>query len=282
MIEVRRQFRRWGLPSVTVPSPFRRAQEARRRRNGTDTVVASLGARLPGGRFAVWTTAWLNGRTSYDEALEAVAGDRVHSVSGLPYPRAGSAGVGADRAAGLGERRPAGAARARRRPWAAAGARPRAAGAGGRQAAVGDRLALPEAGTGGRRLDGVRSGRRRCRSPPVEGTLRAVSGALDLAVGDAARTLARLDVARWNPEVPSLLAGLATPAAAPELPGDHDPLAVSVLGRAAAGAGARPRDGRRARRRGQPRPGGRPRLRPAAVGRRRPRGRDRRLQHRPR
>jgi len=102
------------------------------------------------------------------------------------------------------------------------------------QAAVGERLALVPEPLGpdvvqwtAFLLDGV---------PPVpplpEGNLRAVSGALDLAVGDTARALAGLDVARWNPEVPALLAGLARTTAAPGLPGDHDPLALSVLGRA--------------------------------------------------
>jgi hypothetical protein len=67
--------------------------------------------------------------------------------------------------------------------------------------------------------------------PPVEGSLRQVSGALDLAVGDAARTLVALDLARWNPEVPALLAGLGS-ARAPGLPPDTDPLALSVLARA--------------------------------------------------
>src|SRR3954447_13755435 len=75
-------------------------------------------------------------------------------------------------------------------------------------------------------------------APAVEGPLRALSGSLDLAVGDAARALAGLDVARWNPEVPALLAGLGRTAPAPALPDDHDPLAISVLGRAQ-GAGAR-------------------------------------------
>jgi hypothetical protein len=59
-----------------------------------------------------------------------------------------------------------------------------------------------------------------------------VSGALDLAVTDAARTLVSLDLARWHPEVPALLAGLAKPLSAPGLPPDTDPLALSVLGRA--------------------------------------------------
>jgi hypothetical protein len=68
--------------------------------------------------------------------------------------------------------------------------------------------------------------------PPVEGTLRAASGELDLAVGDAARTLAGLDLARWHPEVPALLAGLAKAPTAPGMPADTDALALSVLARA--------------------------------------------------
>ena len=191
---------------------------------------------FPAGRFAVWTTAWLNGRTSYDEALDALLGERVHTVVGLPGADTpvplGRALTGLR---GVGERRfrlvlpvPGDVRGLPRVP----GLAPLALEAG--QAAVGGRLALvPEAvGTGAVAwtafpLDGAEPA-----PPPVEGTLRAVSGALDLAVGHAARTLAGLDVARWNPEVPTLLAGLATPAADPDLPGDHDPLAVSVLGRA--------------------------------------------------
>jgi hypothetical protein len=191
---------------------------------------------FPGGRFAVWTTAWLNGRTSYDEALDAVAGDRVHSVNGLPGTHEPvPLGWALTALRGLGERRfrlvlpvPGDVRGLPRVP----GLAPLALEAG--QAAVGDELALvPEAvGTEAVAWTAFALDAADAAPPPVEGTLRAVSGALDLAVGDAARTLARLDVARWNPEVPSLLAGLATPAAAPELPGDHDPLAVSVLGRA--------------------------------------------------
>ena len=48
----------------------------------------------------------------------------------------------------------------------------------------------------------------------------------------AARTLAGLDLARWHPEVPALLAGLAEPAAVPALPADAEPVAVSVIARA--------------------------------------------------
>jgi len=102
------------------------------------------------------------------------------------------------------------------------------------QAAVGERLALVPEAIGPEAvawtaflLDGAPP-----VPPPVEGSLRSVSGALDLAVGDAARTLVDLDLARWNPEVPTLLAGLAKATRAPGLPPDHDPVALSVLGRA--------------------------------------------------
>ena len=59
-----------------------------------------------------------------------------------------------------------------------------------------------------------------------------MSGELDLAVGDAARTLVELDLARWHPEVPTLLAGLAKAAHVPGMPPGSDPLALSLLSRA--------------------------------------------------
>jgi hypothetical protein len=191
---------------------------------------------FPAGRFAVWATAWLNGRTSYDEALDALLGDTAHRVAGLPdTDEAVPLGWALTALRSLGERRfrlvlpVAGDVRGLPR---VPGLAPLALESG--QAAVGERLALVPEPLGpdvvqwtAFLLDGV---------PPVpplpEGNLRAVSGALDLAVGDTARALAGLDVARWNPEVPALLAGLARTTAAPGLPGDHDPLALSVLGRA--------------------------------------------------
>ena len=39
---------------------------------------------FPAGRFAVWSTAWLTGRSPYDDALDALLGDTAHRVSGLP------------------------------------------------------------------------------------------------------------------------------------------------------------------------------------------------------
>jgi hypothetical protein len=39
--------------------------------------------RLDAGRLAAWSSAWLAGVVSYDDALEAVTRDRLHQVSGL-------------------------------------------------------------------------------------------------------------------------------------------------------------------------------------------------------
>lgn len=186
--------------------------------------------------MAVWATAWLTGRTSYDEALDALLGETSHVVVGLPGAPEGvplSAALTALR--GLGEQRfrlvlpvPGDVRGLPQVP----GLAPLALESG--QAAVGERLVLVPEDLGSDvvrwtafALDGAPPA-----APPVEGNLRAVSGALDLAVGDAARALVRLDVARWNPEVPTLLAGLARPAPAPPLPDDHEALAVSILGRA--------------------------------------------------
>ena len=190
---------------------------------------------LPAGRFAVWATAWLSGRTSYDAALDALTGDRAHRVTGLPGTSdAVPLGWALTALRGLGERRlrlvlpvPGDVRGLPRAPGLAA----LALEAG--QAAVGDAVALVPEDLGPEvtawtavDLTGLPPA-----PPPVEGSLRQVSGALDLAVGDAARTLAALDLARWNPEVPALLAGLGT-ARAPGLPPDTDPLALSVLARA--------------------------------------------------
>ncbi|CAA9226176.1 MAG: FIG01126937: hypothetical protein [uncultured Blastococcus sp.] len=191
---------------------------------------------FPAGRFAVWVTAWLAGRASYDDALDGILGQSAHRVAGLPgTDEAVSLGRALTELRRLGERRfrlvlpVAGDVRGLPR---APGLAPLALESG--QAAVGEHLVLVPAALGpevvqwtASQLDGVPP-----LPPPPEGNLRAVSGALDLAVGDTARALAGLDLARWNPEVPALLTGLARTTTAPGLPADHDPLALSVLGRA--------------------------------------------------
>ena len=191
---------------------------------------------FPAGRFAVWATAWLTGRASYDDALDALTGDTAHRVAGLPgTDDAVPLGWALTALRGLGEQRfrlvlpvPGDVRGLPAVPGLAALALESG------QAAVGERLALVPESLGPEAiqwtafaLDGVPP-----TAPPVEDSLRRLAGSLDLAVGDAARTLADLDVARWNPEVPALLAGLGKAAPAPALPDDHDPLAVAVLGRA--------------------------------------------------
>ncbi|RBY83098.1 hypothetical protein [Blastococcus sp. TF02A-30] len=188
------------------------------------------------GRFATWATAWLSGRASYDDALDAITADAAHRVTGLPGT-GGAVPLGEALSAlrGLGEGRlrlvlPA-PGDVRGLP-AVPGLAPVALEAG--QAAVGTRVVLVPEAIGSDvlqwtafPLDGVAP-----PPPPVEGTLRAASGALDLAMVDAARTLAELDLARWHPEVPALLADLGKPVRGAALPDDTDPLALSLLARA--------------------------------------------------
>ncbi|NEK58720.1 hypothetical protein GCU56_12660 [Geodermatophilus sabuli] len=191
---------------------------------------------FPAGRFAVWATSWLTGRTSYDAALDALLDDTAHRVSGLPgSTEAVPLGWALTALRGLGERRV-------RLVLPVAGdvrGLPRVPGlvelgleTG--QVAVGTRLALVPETTGPEVVQWTAFDLAAAAPvpPPIEGTLRAVSGALDLAVADAARTLAHLDLARWHPEVPALLAGLATGTHVPGMPPGTDPLALSVLSRA--------------------------------------------------
>jgi hypothetical protein len=191
---------------------------------------------FPAGRFAVWATAWLTGRVSYDEALDALLGDCAHRVVGLPgAPGAVPLGWALTALRGLGERRfrlvlpvPGDVRGLPRAPGLSALALESG------QAAVGERLALVPEAAGPEVVEWTAFDLTGAAPvpPPAEESLRRSSGDLDLAVGDAARTLVRLDVARWNPEVPTLLAGLARSTSAPGLPPDTEPLALSVLGRA--------------------------------------------------
>ena len=212
---------------VTRPRPAR----DRRAGDRAAAVVASAAVHdFPAGRFAVWATAWLSGRTSYDDALDALHGDTAHRVTGLPGTDAAvPLGWALTALRGLGERRfrlvlpvpgdvrglprgrrPAPRSRwSRVRPPSATGWRwcPRRSG----PEAIGwtafaARPAPPPA------------------PPPVEGTLRA-------AVGRArpGRRRRRPHAGRrstWpagTRRCPALLAGLARPTPAPGLPGRPRP-----------------------------------------------------------
>ena len=190
---------------------------------------------FPAGRFAVWATAWLTGRASSDDALDAMVGDTAHRVAGLPgTDEAVPLGWALSALRGAGEHRirlvlpvPGDVRGLPRVPGLAESA----VEAG--QSAVGERLALVPEPLGPEVVQWTAFDLTGAPPvpPPVEGSLRAVSGALDLAVGDAARTLAGLDLARWHPEVPALLAGLAEAAHVPGMPPGTEPVPLIANGR---------------------------------------------------
>ena len=192
---------------------------------------------FPAGRFAVWATAWLSGRASYDDALDALAGDTAHRVAGLPgTDEAVPLGSALTALRGLGERRfrlvlpvPGDVRGLPAVPGLAALALESG------QAAVGERLALVPEPLGPEvvAVDGVPPGRRPAGRAARSRARCARSPASSTSPSATPPAPSRgLDVARWNPEVPALLAGLGRTTPAPALPDDHDPLAVSVLGRA--------------------------------------------------
>ncbi|MBW3630991.1 MAG: TIM barrel protein, partial [Gemmatimonadetes bacterium] len=101
---------------------------------------------------------------------------------------------------------------------------------------LGGQMSAPDAATRAASVASIKEGMAMAAAmgaPSVRADVGGRAGEpLDLAITDSARTLVELDLARWHPEVPQLLAGLARPKPAPGLPDDHDPLALSILGRA--------------------------------------------------
>ena len=206
------------------------------------------GARLPGGRFAVDDGLAERPHVLRRGARRRRRRPRAFGERPAGYPRAGSAGVGADRAAGLGERRfrlvlpaPGDVRGLPRVP----GLAPLALEAG--QAAVGDRLALvPEAV--GRRPS---PGRRSQWTPPMPlpaGGGNAACGVRSPRPGRRGRR-AHPRPPRRRPLEPrgALVAGRAARHPPPRAARRSRPAGgVGARARAAAGAGARPRDGRRA------------------------------------
>lgn len=189
------------------------------------------------GLLAAWSTAWLAGRASYDDVIDAVVGDEVHRVVGLP---------------GQIDPVPLG--------WALSALRERDE---TRLRAVlpvpGDPRGLPGPGSfsaaamqAGEGVRGSRTGltpdvgdgtvlwtahdvspvRPRVISVADPNTVREADHDLAVALRAAARALAALDVARWRPEAMGLLQGSSNGERRLRLPPGHDQRALGLVERA--------------------------------------------------
>ncbi|MBA2553111.1 MAG: hypothetical protein H0V10_05345 [Geodermatophilaceae bacterium] len=193
------------------------------------------------GLLAAWSTAWLSGRVSYDDVIDAVVDDEVHRVAGLPG-QTDPVPLGW----ALSSLREHGETRMRAvlpvpgdpRGLPGPGAFSTAAMQAG-EGVLGSRLGLtPDIGDGtvlwtAHAVAGGQPG-------PATG---AVSEADPLTVSEAdhdlaetlraaARALTALDVARWRPEVVGLLRGTSHGDRRLQLPPGHDQRALRLAERA--------------------------------------------------
>jgi hypothetical protein len=189
----------------------------------------------PGARFACWFAAYADGRTSLDEALDAiVADDAAHHVVGLEDEDEAT-----PLALGLGRLRAFGvdfvclALPAAGDPVGLAG--PAAFNAEAVEA--GEAVLLERRDGTGLGLVPVQVGsgvfwQVRPAAPPPPPDLGEADRGLRAVLRDAADTLAALDVARWQPEVADALLNLRR-AGGPQLPPGMDPKAVALATTAA-------------------------------------------------
>ena len=201
------------------------------------------------GLLAAWSTAWLSGRVSYDDVIDAVVDDEVHRVAGLPG-QTDPVPLGW----ALSSLREHGETRMRAvlpvpgdpRGLPGPGAFSTAAMQAG-EGVLGSRLGLtPDIGDGtvlwtAHAVAGGQPG-------PATGAVSeadplTVSEADPLTVSEAdhdlaetlraaARALTALDVARWRPEVVGLLRGTSHGDRRLQLPPGHDQRALRLAERA--------------------------------------------------
>lgn len=196
--------------------------------------------RLRSGLFTVWVSAWLDGRTSYDEAIARVTGDdEPHRVTGLP---------GADDV-------PLGWALSELRSHEPAGLRlvlpvagdPRGLPAGTEfaaaaldagEASLGSCLGFVPAVTvhgsprGSKAVTVVWRAYEITEPRPDPLQVSDAEHELTTALRQAASALTELDVASWRPEIAEAVASLRQSGPLLELPDGHDPRATRLLSQA--------------------------------------------------
>lgn len=213
------------------------------------------------GRFAAWASAWLAGAVGYDDALDAITGGRLHLVSGSAVETGfpvGSSEVPLGWALPVLRTRGVTAVRiALPVPGDVAGLpgdaelRARALDAGGAAVAVSGSSCLlafvPAVVEHGSPVEGVTvtvrwaaydcAGEDRAGEPSRYLPVAEADHGLRRAVVESAEELARLDVARWRPEIAEALTDLRVDARrghdeGRELPPGWPARARDLLGRA--------------------------------------------------
>lgn len=196
--------------------------------------------RLRSGLFAVWVSAWLEGRASYDEAVARVTGaDEPHRVIGLSDADDVPLGWA------LSELRSRGGSEVRLVLPAAGDPRGLPVGTDFAAGALEAGEAVLCAGLGlvpDITLHGSQHGSQAItvtwhayevgttRPDPL--SVAEAEHDLTSALREAARALAELDVASWRPEIAEAVASLRHSDARLELPAGHDPRATRLLAQA--------------------------------------------------
>lgn len=185
------------------------------------------------GLLAAWSSAWLNRRVAYDDVIDAVVADEVHRVSGLPgQPGAVPLGWALSTLREEGETRlravlpVPGDPRGLPGPGVFAAAALRAG-----EGVVGGRYGMvPEGGGEGAVLWTVYPVTRPASPDPL--SLPQADEELVMALGQAARTLSALDVAKAPSEAAEALLAGGPRTRRLQMPPGHDQRALGLLERA--------------------------------------------------
>lgn len=183
------------------------------------------------GLLAAWSTAWLAGRACYDDVIDAVVGDEVHRVAGLPGqsdPVPLGWALSALRERGETRLRTVLPVPGDPRGLPGPGSFSTAAMQAG-DGVLGLSLGLtPDVGDG----TVLWTAHEVCDVRPDPITVAEADHDLAVTLRAAARALAALDVARWRPEAVSLLTGSPDGERRLRLPPGHDQRALGLAERA--------------------------------------------------